>query len=191
MKLALIPARGGSKRIPRKNVRLFHGKPIIAWSIAAARESGLFDRVVVSTDDEEIAAVARAYGAETPFVRPPEFSDDRTCTNAVVRHGLEWFAAQGDPVDVVCCIYATAPFVTAEALRRAAADSKADAKTDWRVFTTGADFEIKDIAVQSFSVPHDAMDPVGFMLHHGGASDRKSTRLNSSHEWISRMPSSA
>ena len=118
MKLALIPARGGSKRIPRKNVRLFHGKPIIAWSIAAARESGLFDRVVVSTDDEEIAAVARAYGAETPFVRPPEFSDDRTGTNAVVRHGLEWFAAQGDAVDVVCCIYATAPFVTAEALRR-------------------------------------------------------------------------
>lgn len=116
MKLAIIPARGGSKRIPRKNIRPFHGRPIIGWSIAAARESGLFDHVVVSTDDAEIAEVARSLGAETPFVRPPELSDDRTGTNAVVRHALAWFAARGEPVEVVCCIYATAPFVTAAAL---------------------------------------------------------------------------
>lgn len=117
MKVAIIPARGGSKRIPRKNIRPFHGRPIIGWSIAAALESGLFDRVIVSTDDEEIAAVARAEGAETPFLRPPEISDDRTGTNAVVRHAIRWFADAGTSVDLACCIYATAPFVTAGALR--------------------------------------------------------------------------
>lgn len=116
MNLAVVPARGGSKRIPRKNLRDFCGKPIIAWSIEAARASGCFERVVVSTDDAEIAAVARKFGAETPFMRPAELSDDRTGTIPVVRHAAD--ACGAADADLVCCIYATAPFVRAEDLRR-------------------------------------------------------------------------
>lgn len=118
MIVAVIPARGGSKRIPRKNIRPFAGRPIIGYSIAAARECGLFDRVIVSTDDQEIAAVARDWGAETPFARPAELSDDHTGTGSVVAHALHWLAEQGTPIEIACCIYATAPFVTAENLRR-------------------------------------------------------------------------
>lgn len=118
MKLAIIPARGGSKRIPRKNVREFAGKPIIAHSIGAALQSGVFDRVIVSTDDEEIATVAREWGAETPFVRPARLADDHTGTNAVVRHALGWFAEQGEAYDYACCIYATAPFVMPQFLQQ-------------------------------------------------------------------------
>jgi N-acylneuraminate cytidylyltransferase len=116
MRLAIIPARGGSKRIPRKNIRLFHEKPIVQYSIEAAIESALFDRIVVSTDDPEIASIANELGGETPFVRPAELSDDHTGTNAVVRHAVGWFETTGAPVDEVCCIYATAPFVTASEL---------------------------------------------------------------------------
>jgi N-acylneuraminate cytidylyltransferase len=121
VRLAVIPARGGSKRIPRKNLRPFHGKPIIAYSIEAARASGLFDRVVVSTDDDEIADVAAQWGAEVPFRRPARLADDHTGTNAVVRHAAQWAEAAGTPADEVCCLYATAPFVTAEDLRSAQA----------------------------------------------------------------------
>lgn len=116
MNLAVIPARGGSKRIPRKNIREFCGKPIIAWSIQAALESGCFDRVVVSTDDEEIASVAVACGAEAPFLRPGELSDDHTGTGPVVAHAAD--ACALDDADLACCIYATAPFVTPADLRR-------------------------------------------------------------------------
>jgi len=115
MRLAVVPARGGSKRIPRKNLREFGGKPIIAWSIEAARASACFDRVVVSTDDAEIAEVARSLGAEAPFVRPAALSDDQTGTIPVVRHAAEMCGAAAG--DLVCCIYATAPFVRAEDLR--------------------------------------------------------------------------
>jgi N-acylneuraminate cytidylyltransferase len=119
MKIAVIPARGGSKRIPRKNIKLFAGKPIIAHSIEAALESGLFDRVLVSTDDPEIAEVAKGFGAEVPFLRPKELSDDHTGTSAVVRHALQWALGEGLPVQYVCCIYATAPFVQAATLKKA------------------------------------------------------------------------
>lgn len=111
MKLAVIPARGGSKRIPRKNIRNFCGKPIIAYSISAALESGCFDHVVVSTDDEEIAAVAREYGATTPFIRPPEFSNDYAGTIPVIKHAIEWFQKNAIAPEMVCCIYATSPFI--------------------------------------------------------------------------------
>ena len=128
MRLAVIPARGGSKRIPRKNVRPFAGKPIIAHSIDAARACGLFDQVVVSTDDEEIARVAREHGAQTPFMRPAGLSDDHTGTNAVVSHAIGWFGERGTLPDQVCCIYATAPFVQprylAEGLDRLVASGK-------------------------------------------------------------------
>lgn len=118
MKLAIIPARGGSKRIPRKNIKLFCGKPMIVWSIEAARASACFDQIVVSTDDAEIAAVARQYGAAVPFMRPAELADDHTGTIPVIRHAIEWFNGQGQTVEQVCCIYATAPFVSAEDIQR-------------------------------------------------------------------------
>jgi N-acylneuraminate cytidylyltransferase len=111
VKIAVIPARGGSKRIPRKNIRMFCGKPIIAYSISAAQESRLFDQIVVSTDDKEIATVARDAGATTPFIRPSEIADDFTGTNAVVKHAVTWFATQGHDVTHACCIYATAPLI--------------------------------------------------------------------------------
>ncbi|MDO9623702.1 MAG: pseudaminic acid cytidylyltransferase [Pseudomonas sp.] len=116
MKIAIIPARGGSKRIPRKNIKLFCGKPMIAWSIEAALQSGCFDQVVVSTDDAEIADVARRYGATVPFMRPEELSDDYTGTTPVIRHAIEWFNQQGQGVEHACCLYATAPFVSADDL---------------------------------------------------------------------------
>ncbi len=118
MKIAVIPARGSSKRIPRKNIKEFCGKPMIAWSIEAARDSGCFDRIIVSTDDSEIAAVAREYGAETPFIRPPLLSNDYTGTIPVIAHTVEWLQANGPAPELVCCLYATAPFVTADALNR-------------------------------------------------------------------------
>jgi len=118
MRLAVIPARGGSKRIPRKNIKPFAGKPIIAWSIEAARASGCFDRVVVSTDDVQIAEVARAAGAEVPFMRPAELADDHTGTIAVVRHAIAHEAARGMPAELVCCVYATAPLLAPSDLQR-------------------------------------------------------------------------
>lgn len=116
MRLAVIPARGGSKRIPRKNIKDFSGKPIIAWSIEAALQSKCFDHVIVSTDDEEIAEVARAWGASVPFLRPAELSNDYTGTTPVIKHAIEWFIEQGNKPDLTCCIYATAPFVTSKDL---------------------------------------------------------------------------
>lgn len=118
MNIAVIPARGGSKRIPRKNIRDFCGKPMIAWSIEAAKASGLFDRVVVSTDDREIADVAVRYGAEAPFVRPEHLSNDHAGTTEVVAHAVQWALDQGWSIDAVCCLYATAPFVQIEDIER-------------------------------------------------------------------------
>jgi N-acylneuraminate cytidylyltransferase len=140
MKLAVIPARGGSKRIPRKNIKPFCGKAMIAWSIEAALECDCFDQVVVSTDDAEIADVARECGAQVPFVRPTALSDDHTGTTAVVKHAIEWFAALGQMPDQVCCLYATAPFVSAEDLR-----------TGLKVLTqSGADYAF---SVTSYAFP--------------------------------------
>lgn len=118
MKLAIIPARGGSKRIPRKNIKFFCGKPMIAWSIEAARLSCCFDRIIVSTDNEEISEVAQAHGAEVPFMRPPELSDDHTGTTPVIAHAVDWMNKNAGQVDFACCIYATAPFVQVEDLKR-------------------------------------------------------------------------
>jgi N-acylneuraminate cytidylyltransferase len=118
MKLAVIPARGGSKRIPRKNIKAFNGRPMMAWSIAAAKESGCFDRIIVSTDDEEIAQVAREHGAEVPFMRPAELSNDNAATIPVIAHAIRWMQEHHAPPDWACCLYATAPFVQAEDLRR-------------------------------------------------------------------------
>lgn len=118
MTIALIPARGGSKRIPRKNIRPFAGLPMIAHSLRAAQDSGLFDRIIVSTDDPEIADTARQHGGEVPFVRPADLADDQASTDVVIGHALEWFAEQGEVVDEFCCIYATAPFLRATDIQR-------------------------------------------------------------------------
>lgn len=117
MNIAVITARGGSKRIPHKNIRDFGGKPMIAWPIFAARESGVFDRVIVSTDSDRIAGVAREFGAEVPFMRPPELSDEHTATAPVVLHAVEWLARHGQRPERVCCIYPTSPFILADDLR--------------------------------------------------------------------------
>lgn len=111
MKVAIIPARGGSKRIPRKNIKAFCGKPMIAYSIQAALDSKLFDRVIVSTDDEEIAQTAKEYGAEAPFIRPKELSDDFISSGEAVNHTIEFLHSKGAKIDFVCTIYATAPLL--------------------------------------------------------------------------------
>jgi pseudaminic acid cytidylyltransferase len=111
--VAIIPARGGSQRIPRKTIKLFNGEPMIAHSIRAALASGVFDQVIVSTDDEEIANVARAHGADVPFMRPAELADAFTGTAAVIQHAI---GALNDPFDYACCIYATAPLLQARYL---------------------------------------------------------------------------
>lgn len=118
MRIAVIPARGGSRRIPRKNIKPFCGKPMIAWSIEAAHASGCFDRVIVSTEDVEVSRVASEFGAEVPFKRPAKLADDFTGTLAVMKHAVDWCAAHGPVPEQVCCIYATAPFLQADDLRR-------------------------------------------------------------------------
>jgi pseudaminic acid cytidylyltransferase len=122
LNIAIIPARGGSKRIPRKNIRPFCGRPLIAYSIEAARKSGIFDHVLVSTDDAEVREVASAYGAAAPFERPTELANDYATTVPVVKHALEWCEANYGPVTNVCCIYATAPFIQPQAIREAYAE---------------------------------------------------------------------
>lgn len=140
MRLAVIPARGGSKRIPRKNIKPFCGLPMIAWSIRAAQQSQCFDRIIVSTDDEEIAEVARVYGAEVPFARPAELSDDYTGTVPVIAHAVGWQNENGEEATDVCCIYATAPFVQAIDLQRGLQT----------LLSTGADYAF---SVTSYAFP--------------------------------------
>jgi pseudaminic acid cytidylyltransferase len=115
--VALIPARAGSKRIPDKNIKPFAGQPVIAYSIKAAAASGLFDRIIVSTDSAQIADVARSYGAQVPFMRPEGLADDFTPTADVVLHALDWLEANESLPEYFCCIYAAAPFVQPEYLK--------------------------------------------------------------------------
>jgi len=117
--ICIIPARGGSKRIPRKNIKEFLGKPIIAYSIKAAIDSKLFDEVMVSTDDEEIANVAKKYGAKIPFIRSQKNSDDFATTYDVIAEVIQNFKDNGKDFDNICCIYPCAPFVTSEILIKA------------------------------------------------------------------------
>jgi N-acylneuraminate cytidylyltransferase len=158
VKIAVIPARGGSKRIPRKNIRPFCGKPIIAYSIDAARESGLFDEILVSTDDDEIAAVARQFGATTPFVRPKDISDDFTGTNAVVKHAVTWFKERGDEVSHACCIYATAPLIQPRYLREGH-DALADSDAAFAFSVTSYAFPIQRAVRVSASGRIDPFHP--------------------------------
>ena len=127
--IAIITARGGSKRIPRKNIKDFCGKPILAYSVEAAVASGIFDCVMVSTDDEEIAEIAKKYGAQVPFYRSEKTSNDYASTGDVLQEVLEEYQKKGEWFDIGCCIYPTAPFVTGEKLKNAVEmlrDSEAD-----------------------------------------------------------------
>lgn len=117
MKLAVIPARGGSKRIPRKNIKIFHGKPMIGYAIEAAIGSGIFDHVIVSTDDAEIAEVARGLGASVPFIRPPHLSDDHAATVPVIAHAIDECQSYGWNIEAVCCIYPGVPFISKDDLK--------------------------------------------------------------------------
>lgn len=137
MKLAVIPARGGSKRIPRKNIKSFCGKPMIARSIEAARQSQLFDRIIVSTDDDEIAQVAQAWGAEVPFRRPSELANDHAGTIEVIAHATQWAQSQWSDLEAVCCIYATAPFIQPADLHNAHAML---AEGDWDFCFTATEY---------------------------------------------------
>jgi len=118
-RLAIITARGGSKRIPRKNIKDFCGKPIIAYSIEAVKEAGIFDEIMVSTDDEEIAEVARAYGAKVPFYRSEATSNDFATTNDVLLEVIAEYEKRGQVFDVSCCLYPTAPFITGRRIKEA------------------------------------------------------------------------
>lgn len=130
MNLALIPARGGSKRIPRKNIRPFLGKPVLAYALDAARQSGCFERIVVSTDDREIADTALARGAEVPFLRPAGLADDYATTLEVILHALDRIESEGHVVEVLCCLYPVTPLITADDLAAALS----------RMLETGADY---------------------------------------------------
>jgi pseudaminic acid cytidylyltransferase len=116
--VAVIPARGGSRRIPDKNIKPFAGKPMISYAIAAAKASGVFDSIIVTTDSEKIASIAKEYGADVPFMRPKDLSDDHTPTAPVIVHALKWLRDRGRSPEYACCIYATALFVRPEFIRK-------------------------------------------------------------------------
>ena len=119
MNLCVIPARGGSKRIPHKNIKKFNGKPIIAYSIEAAIKSNCFSKIIVSTDDMQIAKIAKKYGAEVPFIRPEGLSNDYIGTSPVMQHAIQWAEDNNYIFECVCCLYATAPFITSKLLLEA------------------------------------------------------------------------
>lgn len=142
MNIAIIPARGGSKRIPRKNLRPFAGRPVIEYAIQAARDSDVFDRIVVSTDDQQLADHALQFGAEVPFQRPRELADDHTPTVPVIRHAIQQLESTGAPVNLVCCLYPTAPFTTATDLQQTCQVLQSAAEVDFVFPVTTFDFPI-------------------------------------------------
>jgi pseudaminic acid cytidylyltransferase len=142
MRLCVIPARGGSKRITRKNIKSFCGQLMIGYSIKAAITSKCFDEIIVSTDDSEIAEIAKSFGASVPFMRPDELANDYTATIPVIKHAIEWFDDQGQPPYEVCCLYATAPFVSAGVIRRAY-EQMQSTKADYCFTTTSFAFPIQ------------------------------------------------
>ena len=138
MKVAVIPARGRSKRIPRKNIMPFHGKPMIAWSIEAALRSECFDMVLVSTDDDEIAEIALKFGAEVPFKRPARISDDFATTVDVMAHATHWLKENFSDIEAICCIYPTAPFIDSNDLVNGFAELQ---RGDWQYAFSVTKFE--------------------------------------------------
>ena len=142
MNICVIPARAGSRRIPRKNIKEFNGKPIIAYSIEAALKSNCFSQVIVSTDDDEISEVAKKYGAHVPFVRPDELSNDYVGTIPVIKHTIEWMEDNNNYIENVCCLYATAPFLQSKIISKAYKQLK-DSSADYCFSVTSFAFPIQ------------------------------------------------
>jgi len=140
--ICVIPARGGSKRIPRKNIKEFNGKPIIAYSIEAALKSNCFDKVIVSSDDDEIIKVAKKYGADVPFIRPAELSNDYAGTIPVIKHAIEWLEESNHFIENVCCLYATAPFIQSKIISKAYQQLK-NSNADYCFSVTSFSFPIQ------------------------------------------------
>lgn len=138
MAVIVIPARGGSKRIPRKNIRDFAGKPMIAWSIEAALGCPSVSRVIVSTDDEAIAEAAHQFGAEVPFMRPAKLAGDVASTADVMQHAVQWLTQQSTRFEAVCCLYATAPFVSANWLEKGLAALQ---QSNWDYVFSASEFD--------------------------------------------------
>jgi N-acylneuraminate cytidylyltransferase len=159
MRLAIIPARGGSKRIPRKNIKDFNGKAMIGWSIEAALLSDAFDEVWVSTDDAEIAAVAEKFGAKVPFIRPAELADDHTGTSAVVRHAIHWALQHQLKPEFVACIYATAPLLQPLMLKEAMLQLQQDVALDYVFSGCRFSFPIQRALYRSESGKVSPVDP--------------------------------
>ena len=160
MNICVIPARGGSKRIPRKNIKLFHGKPMIAWSIEAAKASECFERIIVSTDDLEIAEVSMRFGAEVPFVRPAELADDHSSTVDVMQHAAGWVHAHNPNTRHLCCVYPTSPFLSATDLASGLATLESDSKS-YVYSVTRFDFPIQR-ALMISEQGVTAFDPAGY-----------------------------
>ena len=137
MTICVIPARGESKRIPRKNIKDFNGKPMIQWSIDAADASNIFNNIFVSTDDDEIAEIAKSLGAEVPFIRPKELSDDYTNTTDVIAHATKWAMSESIDASIVCCLYATSPFVLPADLEEA---HKIITSENWQYVFSASEF---------------------------------------------------
>jgi pseudaminic acid cytidylyltransferase len=138
MNVAVILARGGSKRIPKKNIKQFRNKPMITWPLEVIKNSALFDHIIVSTDDEEIAEVSKKCGAKVPFIRPAELSDDYSGTTEVMAHAVSWMQKQQWQPDAVCCIYATSVFLTTDDLEKGL---KAFNSGDWEYAFSVTNFE--------------------------------------------------
>tara|TARA_R110002167_G_scaffold65637_3_gene185742 strand:- start:1356 stop:2057 length:702 start_codon:yes stop_codon:yes gene_type:complete len=141
--IAIIPARGGSKRIPGKNIKMFAGKPLIAYSIEAAKESGLFDKIIISTDSEEVAEVAKSYGADVPFIRPQDLSNDFVGTRPVTNHGIKYCIEHFYKPEFCCCIYATAPFLQAKYLQQGLDLLKQDSEKSFAFSVTSFPFPVQ------------------------------------------------
>ena len=184
MKIAVIPARGGSKRIPGKNIKDFCGKPMIAWSIEAAKASGLFDHIIVSTDDYKIAGVAKQWGAEVPFMRPAELSNDYAGTTEVIAHATQWALDQGFDIDAVCCIYATAPFVQVADLKRGL---EALESGDWAYVFTATDYAAP--IFRSFKKNADGGIEMLFPEHFSTRSQDLPTTLHDAGQFYCGKPS--
>ena len=149
MNLAIIPARGGSKRIPGKNIKSFAGKPLIAYSIDAAIASGLFNKIIISTDSEEVAEVAKAYGADVPFIRPKELSNDIVGTRPVTNHAIKFCIEQFYKPKFCCCIYATAPFLQAKYLRPGLDSLKQNSDKSFAFSVTSFPFPVQRALIKS------------------------------------------
>jgi N-acylneuraminate cytidylyltransferase len=147
--IAIIPARGGSKRIPGKNIKLFAGKPLIAYSIEAAKASGLFDKIIISTDSEEVAEVAKAFGADVPFIRPQTLSNDVVGTRPVNNHAIKFCIENFYKPEFCCCIYATAPFLDAQYLQQGLDSLKQHSEKSFAFSVTSFPFPVQRALIKS------------------------------------------